>query len=383
MHRSSASHPHDSRVRADEPGRLTRRDFCMRLLGVAGAALSSASLFTGRAHAADEAGCAGLEGETIHFIVPAPPGGGFDAVARLIEPFLEKRLGAQIVIENVVGGGTIRGARKISDAKPDGREWGITNPAAMLIALAGGDRSAPDPIDDFTIFGKIAPTPHIWAVGGDSPIHNLEDLYTLSRQRPIVAGVTEFGSTGPESAVIVSRILGIDCSLVPGYQGTNGITLAAIRGEVDIAPLNLEGRTGLMEAGEVRPILWVSSRPRPPALENLACLSGEGGEAVHRARELGRDPKAALEEARALTMLLDTGRVATGPPNLPAALATCLEEHVRRILEDPECDSAAEQARLEIEFTPASRVRAELNIARAAAVQFAPFMEEEARKIEE
>ncbi len=382
MNRSSASHPRDFPVCADEPGRLTRRDFCIRLLGVAGAALSSASLFSGRAQAADEASCAGLEGETLRFIVPAPPGGGFDAVARLIEPFLEKRLGAQIVIENVVGGGTIRGARRISGAKPDGREFGVTNPAAMLIALAGGDRSTPDPIEDFTIYAKIAPTPHIWAVGGDSPIHNLEDLYALSRQRPIVAGVTEFGATGPESAVIAGRILGIDCSVVPGYQGTNGITLAAIRGEVDIAPLNLEERTGLMEAGEVRPILWLSSNPRPPALENLACLAGEGGEAERRARELGRDPKPAMEEARALSMLLDAGRVLMGPPNLPAALESCLQEHVRRILEDPECRSAASQARLEIEFTPASRVRAELDIARAAAVQFAPLMEEAARKIE-
>ncbi|MFH1144361.1 MAG: tripartite tricarboxylate transporter substrate-binding protein [Candidatus Eisenbacteria bacterium] len=360
---------------------VSRRDFCKRALAAAAVTIAPAWL---RPHPAHGSGpCPEVDGETIRWIVPTSPGGGYDQYSRLIEPFYESRLGAEIVIENLPGAGMIRGSRRIMEAEPNGRTLGILNAGALLMARMGGDQEAPDPAADFTVLGRISLTPQIWATGGDSPLRSLSDVFALARERPIVFGITEFGANNPVNAVVASRILGIESALVPGYQGSSGISLAAIRGEIDVAPLTYEARVGSMETGDLTPILQVSMSPisSHPSLEGVPCLGGENGAAAVRAAELGRDVEEAKAEARALCLLLGAGRLAAAPANLPPGLAACLEEQLRLALDQPECRAAAELAHLEIDLAGGAEACADLTIAREAAGRFAPLLEEAKRRV--
>ena len=73
-----------------------------------------------------------IEGARVRWIVGWSPGGGFDTYSRLAEPFIEKALGAQIVIDNVRGAGGRVGALMLSRSRPDGRTLGILNGSAFL-----------------------------------------------------------------------------------------------------------------------------------------------------------------------------------------------------------------------------------------------------------
>jgi tripartite-type tricarboxylate transporter receptor subunit TctC len=368
-------------ARQGRSGGLSRRDFCKRALAAAGTMVVPAWLMPGRAHGFGP--CPGIAGETIRWIVPTSAGGGYDQYSRLIEPFYESRLGAEIVIENLPGAGMIRGSRRIMEAQPDGRTLGILNAGALLMARMSGDRAAPDPVADYTVLGRISLTPQIWATGGDSPLRSLSDVFALARERPVVFGITEFGANNPVNAVVASRILGIESELVPGYQGSSGISLAAIRGEIDVAPLTYEVRVGSVEAGDLNPILQISMHPisAHPSLEKVPCLGGENGAAAVRAAALGRDVAAAKADARALCLLLGAGRLAAAPRNLPPDLAACLEEQLRLALSQPECLAAAERANLQVDFARGEDACADLTIAREAAVRFAPLIEEAKGKV--
>lgn len=361
--------------------RISRRGFCQRTLAAA-ATLAVPEWLRPR-QALGSGPCPEIAGKSIQWIVPAPPGGGYDQYSRLIEPFYEARLGAKIIIENLPGAGMIRGSRRIMEARPDGRTLGILNAGALVMSRVGGDQAAPDPVTDFTVLGRISRTLQIWATGGDSPLRSLDDLFALARKRPIVFGITEFGSNNPVSAVVVSRILGLDYELVPGYQGSSGIGMAAIRGEIDVAPLTYEARVGSMQAGDLTPILQISmqSLSTEASLQGVPCLGGEHGAAAVRAAELGRDVEQAKTDARALCALLEAGRLAAAPRNLPPNLAACLETQLELALTQPECLAAAQLAHLDVDFAGGDAASSDLAIAREAARRFFPLIEEAKKKV--
>jgi tripartite-type tricarboxylate transporter receptor subunit TctC len=362
--------------------RLSRRSFCKRAIA-AGAVWVVHSSF-GTSGGATPGPCPGIAGGVIRWIVPTPPGGGYDQYSRLIQPFYESRLGARIVIENISGAGTILGSKRLAEAKPDGLTQGILNACALMMARLGGDAAAPDLVQDFTILGRICRSPHIWAVRGDSPLKSLQDVIEAARTRPIVFGITEFGSSNPMNAIVACNLLGIEFELVPGYQGTNGISLAAMRGEIDIAPLTFEARAESMEAGDLRPILQLTTEPisSHPSLDGVPCLGGEHGAAARRASEQGRDVARATADARALSLLLGAGRLTAAPKGLSPDLAECLEKQLELAVSQPECRATAERANQVIEFTGSAATRADLMIAREGGSRFIPVIKEARRKVQ-
>jgi len=362
-------------------GRVSRRSFCRHLLAAAGALALPARE---RAVAGSEASpCPELAPGVVRWIVPAPPGGGYDQYARLIQPFCERRLQRTIVIENISGAGTILGACRLRDARPDGRTLGLLNAGALLMGQLIRDSAAPHPIDDFTLLGRISRTPQIWATAGDSPLKTMADVVAEARRRPLVFGITEFGANNALNAAVGARLLDLRHEIVPGYQGSRGLTLAAIRGEVDVVPLTLTARIAAIEAGDLQPLLQMASEPITdhPRLAPVPCIGGAEGVAVARARATGRDLEQTRADAEALALLLNSGRLAAAPHGLPSGLTACLRRQLAAALADPACSEAATAAHLVLEFGDAPFVRADLEQALAGAERFVPWLEAARRKV--
>lgn len=328
---------------------------------------------------AGPARCDTLAGSTLRWIVPNNPGGGYDADARLLQPFVEKELRATIVIENRPEAGGLVGAAAIRDAAPNGRTIGIINASGLL--AAGMDQDTPNPIADFTILARLLSNRIVVVTGRDSGIGSLDELLRLSAQRPIVIGVRDAGSASVFVVPVVAALLGIDYELVAGYVGNSARALAAIRGEVDLLVQNLDSVQRFIADGELRPLLQVTgarpgktSGPNDAMLAGVPTLGGQGGVAQQRALVTGRTREQALKQAQALAALIDAGRVIVAPPAMPDGPRGCLESALGNVLTSPEFRSAAARAKLGVEPADAATARNDIRLASEALVEFSPLV---------
>jgi tripartite-type tricarboxylate transporter receptor subunit TctC len=132
----------------------------------------------------------------IHWIVPYPPGGGTDLLARVIGAQLEKSLGQAIVIDNRSGGSTVIGTNVLANAAPDGYTIGMVFDSLAINSVLGV-RTSYDPEKDFVPIIKLAYVPLVLTVNSEQvPMKTLPELVAYSRAHP---GWFTFGSLGPGS----------------------------------------------------------------------------------------------------------------------------------------------------------------------------------------
>jgi tripartite-type tricarboxylate transporter receptor subunit TctC len=305
-----------------------------------------------------KASCAGLEGDTIRWIVPSHAGGGYDAYSRLLQPFLEERLRARLIIENRPEAGGIVGASQLRDAAPDGATLGLINASGLLAVHALEDSRAPDPLTDFSLIGRVVSNHAVLFTGRDSGFSDIHALLEASRNRPVVVAVRDAGSVSMFSIPVTASLLGMPYELVGGYSGSASRTLALIRGEADIALSHLDSVESQMESGELVPLLRISG----PAtiLPGIPALGGPDGLAVRRAAYGGRSPSEAREAADELAALIGAGRVVVAPAGLPASLHACLEQELSVVLAASKLKAAAQRAGLSLE--PAGRAETRVDL---------------------
>jgi tripartite-type tricarboxylate transporter receptor subunit TctC len=319
--------------------RLSRRHVLEGFAAVA-AAGSMTSLAACQRNA--EGACEALSGARIRWVVPNAPGGGYDAETRLLEPFLERLLGAEIVIDNQPGAGGISGARAIASAQPDGRTLGTIGVPGLLVATMLGNTDAPNPARDFTILGRIARSWHVWAAGQKSPLRSMDDVIARSAKGRVAFAINEAGSASLVGIAQTAALLGIDVDLVAGFAGTRAACLAAIRGDVDLVCFNYDTIRDLIASGDLVPLLQVSTAPVAPdkVLERVAVLGGARGLAVARATARGMDAERARAGANALIHVIASGRIVVAPARLPPALAECLSGAIYATLTSAELGPA-------------------------------------------
>jgi tripartite-type tricarboxylate transporter receptor subunit TctC len=133
----------------------------------------------------------------IRWIVPLPPGGGADIVARTVADRLSKNLGQQIIVDNRAGGGTVIGAELAARSAPDGYTWLLGTATTHAINASIVKRLPYDPIKDFAPVSLVAILPQVFVAHPSLPANSLKEVVTLARRRP---GEINFASTGNGSA---------------------------------------------------------------------------------------------------------------------------------------------------------------------------------------
>ena len=248
----------------------------------------------------------------------------------MLEPFLEAALGAELVVENVPGAGGILGARTIASAPPDGLTIGIVGAPGLLLAAMTGRTEAPDPAAGLSILGRIGRSWHVWASAPRSGLDSMAAVIAAGRSRRLVFAINEVGSANFASITVTAKLLGLDVNLVAGFGGTRAATMAALRGDVDMVCFDFETLRDLIDAGELRPVLQISTSAiaTHPALAGVPVLGGPAGEALRAARAGGRDEAGTITLAGALFDLMGSGRLIAAPPALPPATYACLSQAV-------------------------------------------------------
>ena len=358
-----------------EGRRLSRRGF---LGGLAGTALAG----RWRGVQAQHGPCRHVAGRRIRWIVPYAVGGGYDLESRLLQPLLEERLDAQIVVENLPGAGGVIGLRTLARARTDGLTLGVCNGSGLLVAALTGLAGTPHPLHDLTILGRTGRNHGVLVTSTSSRIKTVDDLVRPSSRRPLL-GAASFGSNAFLSTVVMSDLLHVAIRPILGYNGSVSSALATMRGDVDVTAYSFQSLLPQIESGDLRPLLQLGDQPisTHPSLSDVPLLGGPDGWAVRRARASGRSPEAAEDDAAGLAALLAAGRLITAPSGLDVEVLGCLDRAIGDTLSDPRFTTVMTRARRPLDTATREGARRDFVKASRQSARFMPLIREALRKL--
>lgn len=211
----------------------------------------------------------------VTLVVPFPPGGGNDLVARQIAPGLQQVLGQPVVVENRPGAGGTLGVAYVTKAAPDGYTLSICATGNVAVAPALYSKLSYG-VKDLVPVSHIVNTPTVWVGAPDLPAATLKDFIALARSQP---GKFNFGSSGngttPHLAGEALKARhGLDMQHVP-YKGTTPAYTDIASGRVSLMMDSLISALPMLEGGRVKALaLGTSARlPKLPDVPTLAELS--------------------------------------------------------------------------------------------------------------
>jgi tripartite-type tricarboxylate transporter receptor subunit TctC len=217
----------------------------------------------------------------VRLVVPFPPGGGTDTLARVYGQKLGEALGQQVLIDNRPGGGTNIGAEIAAKAPPDGYTALMGN-IAHAINVTLYSKLSYDFVKDFAPVTLLASTPNILVVHPSIPVKSIKELIVLAKSKP---GALDYASSGSGSsahlaAELFSSMAGIKMTHIP-YKGGGPAVIALAGGQVSVGFATTPSVIGHVKAGKLRG-LAVTTAQRSPSTPDLPTIS-EGGLAGYEA----------------------------------------------------------------------------------------------------
>jgi tripartite-type tricarboxylate transporter receptor subunit TctC len=212
----------------------------------------------------------------IRLMVPFPPGGSTDIVARIVAQKLGAQLGQSLVIENRGGAGGTLGTAVVAKAAPDGYFLVIGTTSTHVVAPSVYQRLEYDPVKDFAPISLIATTPYLLVVNPAVPAKSLQELVGLLKASP---GKLNYASAGVGSTTHLAMEMLKSAShtfvLHIPYNGNGPAGRAVMAGEVEILFGSLPAVLPHAKAGRVR-ALAVGTPKRSPSLPDVPTVAESG-----------------------------------------------------------------------------------------------------------
>jgi tripartite-type tricarboxylate transporter receptor subunit TctC len=211
----------------------------------------------------------------VRLIVPFPPGGGTDAIARVVSVKLSQIWGHEMVIENKGGGATSIGTDLVAKAEPDG--YTVLLQSVPLAVNKFLFATLPyDPIADLAPVSLICDYPNVMAVPMSSPAKTVREFIDHAKANP---GKVTFASSGYGTSVHLSgelfkRMAGVELQHIP-YRGAGPAFSDLIPGRVDVMFNNIGSVVPYIRGGQLR-ALGVTSKTRNPALPDVPTVAEAG-----------------------------------------------------------------------------------------------------------
>ena len=212
----------------------------------------------------------------IRLMVPFPPGGSTDIVARIVAQKLSERLGQSIVIENRGGAGGTLGTAAVAKAAPDGYTLGVASTSTHVVAPGVYAKLEYDPVKDFAPVGLMAVSPYLLVVNPSLPARTLQELIALAKKQP---GKLNYASAGIGStthlAMEMLKYASSTYMLHIPYSGNGPAGTALIGGQVEILFGSLPALLPHAKSGRAR-ALAVGTPKRSPSLPEVPTVAESG-----------------------------------------------------------------------------------------------------------
>lgn len=208
----------------------------------------------------------------VRFIVPFPPGGPSDVVARIVAPRFQERLGQPVVVDNRPGAGTQIGTEIVARSAPDGHTLFLGS-IVHAINVALYPKLPYESVKDFTMITVLTATPNLLVVHPALPVKNAKDFIALARKRKGEVTYASSGNgSGPHLGMeLLAAMADIEMIHVP-YKGAAPATTDLLGGQVQAMLNNFLASASLIRAGRLRP-LAVTSLKRSAAMPELPTLA--------------------------------------------------------------------------------------------------------------
>ena len=285
----------------------------------------------------------------IRLVVPFPPGGLIDNMARLVGNRLAQELGQPVVIDNKPGAGGNVGAAEAARAPADGYTLLMASPALTISpAIYKNLPYQPSQLAPVALLGRV---PNVLLVNPASGIGKVQDLVGRAKAKP---GQLNYASNGNGtslhlSAELFKRRSETFITHVP-YRGAAAAITALLSGEVDMMFDNLPSAIGQIQAGKLR-ALAVTTAQRSSALPDVPTLAEAGMEGFNVSAWFG----------------------VAAPAGLPAPVATRLADALQKVVQQPEVAAAMQRQGADPAFMDAASAAAALNADAAQWKQVAVF----------
>ena len=256
-------------------------------------------------------------GATIRYVVPFPPGGLTDVMARAVGQQLGERWKVNVVIDNKPGSGGQIGAAEVAKAAGDGQTLlAITLTHAANATLFKG-RSAFDFNKDLRPVALLAGSPMLVVVPAGSAIKDFKDLVAAAKSKPLNAGSSGNGSPSHLTLALFNEVFKTDVQHVPYKGGAPAIT-DLIGGQLDVIFSNFPESVAHVKSGKLR-AMAIASPARHPLLPDVPTTA-----------ELG-----------AAQLAVENWTAIMAPAATPEAVVAKLAAEVLRIMAVPDIDERA------------------------------------------
>jgi tripartite-type tricarboxylate transporter receptor subunit TctC len=250
---------------------------------------------------------------TVKFIIPFPPGGINDVLARIVGDKLQAKWGHPIIIENKTGAGGNIGADAVFQAPPDGYTLTISPPGPLAInqTLYKHLTYKPDEFVPLTVVGAV---PNVALVRKELPVNTLAELTAYVKKNPgkVVFGSQGNGATPHLTANLYMTMTGTQMVHVP-YRGEVLVFQDMLGGHVDVFFGNVSGALALWRDGKIK-ALAVLDKTRAPQMSTVPTVA----------------------EAGMPDFISTTWFAAAGPPKLPPALQKQIADALIEVLKMPD-----------------------------------------------
>ena len=270
----------------------------------------------------------------VRLIVPFPPGGLVDTMARLLSPRLAQELGQPVVIDNKPGAGGNVGAAEAARSTPDGYTLLMASPPLTISpALYAALPYKPDQITPVGLVGRV---PNVLLVNPKSGINTVGELLTRAKSTP---GKLNYASNGNGTSLHLSAELlksstGTFITHIP-YRGAAQAVAGLIAGEVDMMFENLPSVTGQIQGGSVK-ALAVTTRARSKTIATVPTLAESGLPDFDVSAWYGL----------------------AAPAGTPAAVLARLEQALEKVVRDAELVRTMESRGADVRFLNAQQMAA-------------------------
>jgi tripartite-type tricarboxylate transporter receptor subunit TctC len=237
--------------------------------------VAAAAVFAIAAGLVSPSGAQTFPDRPLRFFVPFPAGGSTDAVARAMQPALEKLLGQTVVVENRAGAGGMLGVDAVAKAAPDGLTFGLAGAGALGVNIGERTKRMYDPAKELAMISRAAESPFILVATPTLKANTLADVIKLAKAEPnrIAIGHGGNGTAMQLAAQTFVTMADLKINLVP-YRGTAPAVTDAIAGHVQLAIADPPPSMAAIADGKLKAIAVTSSKrfsvfPDVPTFQEL------------------------------------------------------------------------------------------------------------------
>jgi tripartite-type tricarboxylate transporter receptor subunit TctC len=211
----------------------------------------------------------------VTIVVPYPPGGLIDLVARVIQPPLQAELGQSVVIENHSGAGGNVGAEMVARAAPDGYTLLLANPS-LAISPTLYRKLNYRPLEDLAYVGRYGSVPNVLVVNPSLPVKTAQELIAYAKKNPgkLNYGSPGYGTSPQLSSELFKSMSGTFIVHIP-FRGAGPSIAALLAGEIEMMIDNIPPQVPLIKSGRVR-ALAVTSLKRVNVLPDVPTMDEIG-----------------------------------------------------------------------------------------------------------